>query len=161
MALLLAGGAVWYVLAPVLQPSLAPEASAAGDAGDDPDDDFSSRAVALRALKEIEFDKATGKLADVDYEHLRTKYTAEALAAMRRDEGGGTRDASRSTPTPPASPGARPVCPVDGPRPEGDADFCSVCGRRLELAAGYCTRCGGALEADARFCGRCGVSVAA
>jgi hypothetical protein len=47
----------------------------------DPEDDLSTRAVALRALKEIEFDRATGKLADADYDALKQRYTAEALEA--------------------------------------------------------------------------------
>src|SRR3989442_11196200 len=41
------------------------------------------QAVALRALKEIEFDRATGKLSDTDYEQLKAKYTEAALAALR------------------------------------------------------------------------------
>src|ERR1043166_8762810 len=40
------------------------------------------RGIALLALKEIEFDRATGKLADRDYEMLKARYSAEALAAL-------------------------------------------------------------------------------
>ncbi len=117
---------------------------------------MSPQTVALRALKEIEFDRATGKLSDSDYEQLKAKYTEEALAAMRGEP--------RLTPG--ASPGitkARPVasCPEHGPRPEKDAQFCSECGKRLGSAPGYCARCGTALEDDARFCNRCGARVAA
>src|SRR3989441_12900486 len=65
----LAAAAVWFVLAPILRPAAADaEAGGSGDAGDDPEDDLSPRAVALRALKEIEFDRATGKLTDADYD---------------------------------------------------------------------------------------------
>jgi hypothetical protein len=31
--------------------------------------------MALAALKEIEFDRETGKLSDADYELLKTRYT--------------------------------------------------------------------------------------
>src|SRR2546422_3300768 len=68
---LLAAGLVFFVLRPVLRPTTGLEAGeaeeAGADEGDDPDDDLSPRAVALRALKEIEFDRATGKLSDADY----------------------------------------------------------------------------------------------
>src|SRR5882762_7802692 len=94
--ILLAAGAVYFVLQPILRPGLSGgEGRDAGsvDEGDDPDDDFSPRAVALRALKEIEFDRATGKLSDADYDNLKTKYTTEALAALRaesRERGAGS-----------------------------------------------------------------------
>lgn len=159
---LLAAGAAYYVLRPILRPSPVAEDAAGAGEGDDPDDDLSPQAVALRALKEIEFDRATGKLSDADYDALHAKYQAAALAAMRGEAG------PRSTPAPaaPAVAGApraprAPACPVDGPRPELGAVFCSVCGRRLEAAPGYCVRCGSALEAEARYCNRCGARVAA
>jgi hypothetical protein len=117
---------------------------------------MSPQTVALRALKEIEFDRATGKLSDADYEQLKAKYTESALAAMRGE--------ARLTAG--AGPGitkSRPAiaCPDHGPRPESDAVFCSDCGRRLGTAQGYCARCGTALEDDARYCNRCGARVAA
>ena len=44
------------------------------------------RGAALAALKEIEFDRATDKLADGDYAELKARYTAEAVAAMRAED---------------------------------------------------------------------------
>src|SRR5512143_2340256 len=38
---------------------------------------------AVVALREIEFDRETGKLSDSDYAELKTRYTARALSAMR------------------------------------------------------------------------------
>jgi hypothetical protein len=166
--ILLAAGAVYFVLQPILRP--VPSGGGKGDAGsvdegDDPDDDFSPRAVALRALKEIEFDRATGKLSDADYDVLKTRYTSEALAALRADSSGGEmRDAgavASAVPSRPASRIPHPVCPSHGPRPEVDAQFCSECGRRLAIAPGYCARCGTALEHDAHYCHSCGARVAA
>ncbi|OLD00660.1 MAG: hypothetical protein AUI88_00025 [Gemmatimonadetes bacterium 13_1_40CM_3_70_8] len=147
---LLAAGLVYFVLGPVLRPAAAldsrDEGGARGwDEGEDPDDDLSPRAVALRALKEIEFDRATGKLSDADYDALKQKYTAEALVALR---------AERGTLTPGA-------CPLHGARPESDAEFCSDCGRRLGSAPGYCARCGASLEIAAQYCHTCGTRVAA
>ena len=157
LGLLLAAGALYFVLRPILRPeSIVRDAHAADDdeAGADPDDDLSPRAVALRALKEIEFDRATGKLSDADYDGLKVKYTSEALAALRAGEG-------EAAPAPRSELPAR-SCPGHGVRPEPDAEFCSACGRRVVAAgSGFCSRCGGVLESDARFCGRCGVPVAA
>ncbi len=68
--------------------------------------------MALTALKEIDFDRETGKLSDADYEFLKAKYTAIALEALRAEQS-----------TPPAS---QQSCGTCGPRPEPDAIFCST-----------------------------------
>jgi hypothetical protein len=127
------------------------------------------RGVALLALKEIEFDRETGKLSEEDYRFLKEKYTAEAIEALRAEEGmkapddvealiahrvRALRSAAASAP-----PGAH-VCPTCGPRPEPDAVFCSTCGSRLPADA-TCANCGAALGADSRFCEGCGSRVAA
>jgi hypothetical protein len=160
LGILLAAGSMYFVLLPILRPPLEPAATDAPiDEGDDPDDDMSKEAVALRALKEIEFDRATGKLSDQDYDALKAKYTGEALAAMRVESGIGSQGLAIK-----AVPGSRlqaPTCPEHGTRPEADAVFCSHCGRRLGNAPGYCVRCGTVLEDDARYCYRCGARVAA
>ena len=162
LGILLAAGALYFVLLPILKPPVeSPSAASSADEGEDPDDDMTPQTVALRALKEIEFDRATGKLSDTDYDHLKAKYTGEALAAMRGER---APAAVKSAPESPAgarraTQGAR--CPEHGPRPEKDSQFCSECGRRLGTAPGYCVRCGTALESDARFCNRCGARVAA
>jgi len=161
VGILLAAGVTYFVLLPILRPAVDPAGSDAlgGDEGEDPDDDMSPQTVALRALKEIEFDRATGKLSDSDYEQLKTKYTQEALAAMRGEQGAGSREQ-------PLKPAPRsllpaPSCPEHGARPETGALFCSDCGRRLGSAPGYCARCGTALETEARYCNACGARVAA
>jgi len=120
--LLLAAGMVWLLLDPILRP----RADAGGeDQPIDPDDDLSPRAVALRALAEIEFDRATGKLSPADYESLKARYTRDALDAIR---------APAATATPVAAPTPRPA-----PEP---AAFCSACGTRLETESLFCGRCG-------------------
>ncbi|MGH9262055.1 MAG: double zinc ribbon domain-containing protein, partial [Acidimicrobiales bacterium] len=158
VGVLVAGAAVWFVLLPILKPDTTGALSrhedrAAEGEGDDPDDDFSPRAVALRALKEIEFDRATGKLSDTDYESLRTTYTADALAALRAEEPGAARreTGGAGAVPPPISRLPSPACPTCGPRPERDAGFCSTCGRRLSVAPGFCSRCGTGLESDASY----------
>jgi len=160
LGILLAAGAISFVLLPILRPPVeSADGDAVGDEGDDPADDMSAQAVALRALKEIEFDRATGKLSDQDYDALKAKYTGEALAAMRVESG--VRSHEPGVKPVPESRLPAPRCPEHGPRPESDAEFCSDCGRRLGTAPGYCARCGTALEGDARYCNRCGARVAA
>lgn len=169
IGILLAAGAAYFVLLPILRPPLAGSGDADADAvdeGEDPDDDMTPQAVAFRALKEIEFDRATGKLSDTDYEQLKAKYTAEALAAMRAESGARSQELGSGTHAQPITPAPvsrlpTPTCPEHGPRPERDAAFCSECGRRLGMAPGYCVRCGTPLETDARYCNRCGARVAA
>lgn len=69
------------------------------------------RNAAMEALREIEFDRETGKLSDTDYEGLRSTYTQQAVEIMRKGE--------------------EPSCLRCGPRPESDAVFCSNCGAQL------------------------------
>lgn len=164
---LLAVGALLYVLAPLLRgtgthvrgsyvPELAPEASA------------------LEALREIEFDQATGKLSPEDYATLRANYAPKALAELKaRDAGAVSTEA--------AGVAAREIgvgatggdaaelliarmrsrtlsCVQCGPRPEGDAVYCSDCGRYLSPS---CLRCGAAVEdPHSRFCAECGSALA-
>ncbi|MEO8636217.1 MAG: zinc ribbon domain-containing protein [Gemmatimonadales bacterium] len=139
---------------------------------DDPEEmDDTPKGIALAALREIEFDKATGKLSDDDYASLKAKYTAEALTVLRNE--------AVAPPNPAASgmaPELDPVegliaqrvrqitgqavkCPACGPRPESDAIFCSSCGRSLTM--GGCAGCGAPLVPGSHFCESCGVAVGA
>jgi hypothetical protein len=119
-------------LAWVLEPLLHPVGAPAFD-DEPPDPEETPRGVALAALKEIEFDRATGKLSDADYEHLKARYTANALAVLRT-ESRGSDDAIEGTlgaAAPLTRGGHLPRCAGCGPRPEPDAVFCSSCGLRL------------------------------
>ena len=155
---------LWMVVQPLARPGAGPPRPA-----EPLDPEESPRGVALAALKEIEFDRATGKLSDGDYQELKARYTDTALAALRAEAAGGgpddveamiagrvrsLRSARASTPSP------APACPACGPRPEPDAVFCSSCGSRL-TAPGACGHCGATLPPDSRFCESCGTRVAA
>jgi len=138
----------------------------------------SPKVQALLALKEIEFDRATGKLSDEDYEELKAKYAKTALDAIRTEEAGeaaaadagSTADAAEEL-VRMAAEGMLAVCPSCGPRPEADAAFCSECGRALikreparEQAvrpAAFCEACGTKLSPGSKFCGECGAKVGA
>ena len=115
--------------------------------------------VAVAALREIEFDRATGKLSDPDYAQLKEQYTRQALATMRRGAPEASLADDEIESAIRAYRIARPTCGSCGPRPESDAVFCSNCGRYLP---GRCEQCGRQVEeAGARFCSACGHRLAA
>jgi rRNA maturation endonuclease Nob1 len=160
------------VICIVLQPLIQPRVSQPSYP-EPVDPEETPKGIALTALKEIEFDRETGKLSDVDYEFLKAKYTAAALDALRRERGEEAPDdieamiaakvralRSASAPTSPDASDPGPVCAGCGPRPEPDAIFCSSCGHRLPTR-GACDQCGAALAPDSRFCEACGRQVAA
>src|SRR5438046_9552639 len=135
LGIVLATAATYFVLLPILRPAVESVGAPSADEGEDAADDMSPQTVALRALKEIEFDRATGKLSDSDYEQLKAKYTAEALAALREESG--VRSLEPGVKPAPDSRLPTPRCPEHGARPESDAEFCSDCGRRLGTAPAY------------------------
>ena len=117
--------------------------------------------IAVAALREIEFDRATGKLSDADYAELKGRYTERAIAAMRHEEGssGATAPEDEIEAAVLAWRARQPACATCGPRPEPDAVFCSTCGAFLR---GQCTACGAAIDqTGARFCASCGHGLAA
>jgi hypothetical protein len=122
---------------------------------------IAERASAVDALREIEFDRATGKLSDTDYSTLKATYTRRALAELRARDAAGAAVAVGDDAVEAAIRRYRShatSCAACGPRPEPDALFCSSCGRFL---AGRCARCGAACEAAGqRFCGECGHTLA-
>jgi hypothetical protein len=173
IAAALVGAAVlWLVLQPLIAPGRPrPPVFEPFDPEETP------KGVALAALKEIEFDRETGKLSDEDYALLKARYTGVALEALRAEAaeeaaraapGRGVGDveamiaarvrALRSAAT--SAPPNPTACPDCGPRPEADAVFCSSCGRRL-AQGGACAGCGADLGPESRFCERCGTRVAA
>lgn len=128
---------------------------------DEPQDaEETPKGIALSALKEIEFDQATGKLSDDDYAMLKGKYTAQALEALRSEDGTGLEAVIAARVLAVRSEGASTMaCPYCGPRPEADALFCSSCG--CGLGARNCGQCSAALPPGSRFCDQCGTRVAA
>lgn len=140
---------------------------------------------AIDALREIEFDRATGKLSDDDYSALKAEYTRTALVELRARQGAVREPAGVVSPAsavasapgfvpndsavPPAVDAAeaavlryrsvRRTCETCGPRPEPDPAYCSSCGKYLR---GTCSHCGAVVDAPAsRFCSSCGGSLAA
>lgn len=111
---------------------------------------------AIAALREIEFDRVTGKLSEADYVALRETYNDRALRELR----------SRSETDIPSDPLEARVrayrlthreCATCGLRPEDDAVYCSTCGAFLNRT---CPQCSADIkEAGATFCSSCGAEL--
>jgi hypothetical protein len=115
--------------------------------------------LAIAALREVEFDRATGKLSDADYAVLRERYASEALAVMRT---AGTNVPIADDPAEAAVRAyrsAHATCGKCGIRPETDAIYCSNCGGYLPAK---CASCNVAVTAaGVRYCLECGTRLAA
>jgi hypothetical protein len=102
------------------------------------------RAV-LQALKDLEFERSIGKIADGDYEELVARYRAEAkrllravdedLAPLREraaafvaEQLGTERPPKRSKPPKKLD---HPVCATCGTENDADAAFCKKCGTKI------------------------------
>ena len=150
---ILAVGALAYVLFPLLiasTPAIRRPRAATAPAN-------APEQEAVVALREIEFDRATGKLSDADYDELKTRYTARAIEAIRSSAGGTTDDAAEAAVL--AYRARIKSCARCGPRPEPDATYCSSCGSFLPGACGSCGQ--EVTEPGAAFCTSCGRALAA
>jgi hypothetical protein len=146
LAFLIGSAALMLILLPLLRPA----ENSPAPAWELPELEETRKGQALIALKEIEFDLATGKLSDADFNELKRKFTNEAVAAMR-EEGEGA-------PAPVKAGSGTLTCRRCGPRPETDAIYCSTCGSRLGEM--LCAGCGAALPSGAKFCEGCGRAAA-
>ena len=155
---LLVVAALAYVLYPLV---FAPAASSVRASARAPRAREGGDEDAVVALREIEFDRATGKLSDSDYADLKTRYTQRALDVMRAGDvaapGGRAADAAEAAVL--AYRARLRSCARCGPRPEPDAIYCSNCGAYLDVK---CAGCGRVVEeAGAAFCAGCGRQLAA
>jgi hypothetical protein len=85
------------------------------------------KALILRSIKELEFDRATGKVNDTDFREMNARLRAKALSLMEALE----RGEPAATPRPPSVAPARPACASCDTINDTDAKFCKRCGQRL------------------------------
>ena len=106
-----------------------------------------SHALTLRAIKELEFDRAMGKVSPKDFDEMVGRLRARAISLMKElDEGeAGYRMlierelAARLTHRTGVVPTSRAVAPV--------------------VVSNDCANCGTSNDADAAFCKRCGTKI--
>lgn len=114
--------------------------------------------LVLRSIKELEFDRAMGKLAEADYNEMVQRLRARAVRIMKQLDAGGSgyrelieRElASRLVKT--GSAKAEPYREAAEPYRESNA----VSEEPPADAPGFCGSCGKPRDADARFCKHCG-----
>jgi len=90
------------------------------------------KTLALRAIKELEFDRAMGKVSDRDFNEMSGRLRARAARLLRQLDAGA------------------------GYRSQIEREIERRLGKAPAPAAGVCASCGTKNDADARFCKRCG-----
>jgi hypothetical protein len=133
------------------------------------------KALVLRSIKELEFDRAMGKVSPRDFEEMAGRLRARAMMLMKQvDEGGAgygeliekelsarlaTRGAGKAgLPSSQAAPAVtgRGVRDADA----GVIDPGGMKARGPDTTGSECAACGTANDADASFCKRCGTKLA-
>ncbi len=93
------------------------------------------KALVLRSIKELEFDKAMGKLSEADWHEMSGRLRVRATGLMRQLDAGGYRA-------------------------QVEQDLRKRVGEIPETAvASFCAGCGAVREADAKFCKQCGAKL--
>lgn len=135
---LLAAGVALFILEPVFSGRRA--TLFGGD--DDFDEGAARRRVALTALRDLEYDRATGKLDEEDYDALKLELSREALMHLGREEDAG-----------------------EGPETEAlrisrqlEDEIAQI--RRAIRRGMQCVSCEHVNGIGARYCGRCGKRLA-
>lgn len=166
LAIALIGLVIFVVAQPFLERSRHVERAA-----DDPL--VVERESILVALRDLDFDHATGKVADEDYGPQRAALMARGAAVLKQLDVAGVVDeasaieqaiaARRKTAASAPARVAQPkpadgvACPGCGAPVQAGDRFCSGCGMSLNRT---CAQCGTAVTAGDRFCGKCGAPVA-
>jgi len=107
------------------------------------------KALVLRAIRDLEFDRAMGKVSDKDFAEMNTRLRARAVTLLKQlDRGAGYRDEierelqnrlsnvkirEHARPAAPGLPSRGHACPC-GTVNDADARFCKSCGARMEAA---------------------------
>jgi hypothetical protein len=99
-------------------------------------------ALAVQALRELEFDREMRKLSDQDWSELKQQLERRALRAMAAIEKLDQEAAGRRAPSPRAK-----VARIAEAAPTAQAvRFCPACGKPVAGRVNFCGECGGALS---------------
>jgi hypothetical protein len=107
------------------------------------------KALMLRAIKELEFDRAMGKVSQADFDEMSARLRARATRLIVQLDHEGSyaavidqeiarRIGTEPTVQPPAQPASAP--------PQRETRFCGACGNPSDLDARFCKHCGASLE---------------
>jgi len=129
--------------------------------------------LALRSIKELEFDRAMGKVSDQDFQEMSGRLRARAIALMKQldDTGAGYRQLIEQELRTRIGRGGAPRAAGASSAPAADDAPAAGAGEEPAAAAvasatavedapepiAFCPGCGAKVDdADARFCKRCG-----
>ena len=92
------------------------------------------KALVLRSIKELEFDRAMGKVSEKDFAEMSGRLRARAARLLRQlDAGAGYRaDRTRDRTSAWKAPVVAGVCASCGTNNDADARFCKGCGKAME-----------------------------
>jgi cytochrome c-type biogenesis protein CcmI len=138
-AALFATAVILFILQPLLTGRWAPMERD----DDEMTDAEARRRVTLLALRDVEYDRVTGKLDDKDYQELRRELSAEALAALAAEREERSADAIPS--------GVEGDLETQIQRVRAglkQGTTCRVCGHVNPARSRFCSSCGTALTAD-------------
>jgi len=108
--------------------------------------------LVLRSIKEVEFDRAMGKISEADFNEMAGRLRARAAGLLRQLDADSTgyralieRElATRVGRVPAALPQADPVTETEA---EAEAGRCGACGTVNDPDARFCKACGARIEA--------------
>jgi hypothetical protein len=110
--------------------------------------------LVLRSIKELEFDRAMGKVSPKDFDEMAGRLRTRAMSLIRQlDSGGGYRELIERELS------ARMRTPAAGARANASSSPAVPAAAVPPGAARTCA-CGAANDADAAFCKRCGTRIA-
>jgi len=119
--------------------------------------------LVLRSIKELEFDRAMGKVSEPDFEEMASRLRVRAIALMKQFDAAGAgyrqivEQELRVRLGRPGTPPAPVAAVATEPETAPDAD---LAGEKAQVPAA-CPACGTTNDDDAKFCKRCGRRMAA
>ena len=87
------------------------------------------KALVLRTIKELEFDRSMGKISEADFRDMSTRLRARAVALMQDIE---RAQAPAASGAPSRSDSRLIRCQTCGTNNDRDAKFCKQCGKKVD-----------------------------